>query len=138
MSKLLLIASIVLNLSGIAYAVVYVWLNSFTKLDDLSARNTGILKITKTALTLSLFFPLVSCLLGKSAEIEQAISSAKKAYTFVAISWMVIILICGAAMFYAFVSKSKFKEALPKSIKPIFGLALAGAIVGILLTWLLG
>lgn len=138
MSIVLFISTIILNLAGVAFAATYIWLNSFSKITDLTSRNISILKITRTSMVLSLVFALLSCLLTNTGSIDSAINRATVLYSIIAISWLIVLLVCGIAMFVAFVSKSTFKDDLLRSIKKIFVVALTGAIFGMLLAWLLG
>lgn len=138
MSIILSVSAIILNLAGVAFAATYIWLNAFSAITDLTARNAGILKITRTSMMSSLVFVLLSCLLTSVEDIENAINRATKLYSAIAISWLIVLLGCGAAMFVAFISKEKFKDDHLKSIKQIFVISLTGALLGMLLAWLLG
>ena len=138
MSVLLFISTIVLNLAGVAFAATYIWLNSFSKIADLSSRNTSILKISRASMILSIVFSLLSCLLTDSRTVDGAISRPTILYSIIAISWLVVILGCGIAMFIAFISKKTFKDSLLQSIKKIFTIAITGALAGMVLSWLLG
>lgn len=138
MSVLLFISTIVLDLAGVAFAATYIWLNSFSKITDLASRNTSILKISRVSMVLSLVFALLSCLLTNSGTVDDAISRATILYSIIAISWLVVLLGCGVAMFIAFISKTTFKDSLLRSFKKIFSIAITGAIVGMILAWLLG
>lgn len=138
MSIVLFISTIILNLAGVVFAATYIWLNSFSKITDLTSRNISILKITRTSMVLSLIFALLSCLLTNTGSIDSAINRATVLYSIIAISWLIVLLVCGIAMFVAFVSKSTFKDDLLRSIKKIFVVALTGAVFGMLLAWLLG
>lgn len=137
MSIILFISTIILNLAGVAFAATYIWLNSFSKITDLTSRNVSILKITRTSMVLSFVFALLSCLLTNIGSVDSAINRANVLYSIIAISWLIVLLGCGIAMFVAFISKSTFKDNLLKSIKKIFVIALTGAIFGMLLAWLL-
>ena len=138
MSVLLFISTIVLDLAGVAFAATYIWLNSFSKITDLASRNTSILKISRVSMVLSLVFALLSCLLTNSGTVDGAISRATILYSIIAISWLVVLLGCGVAMYIAFISKTTFKDTLLQSFKKIFSIAITGAIVGMILAWLLG
>lgn len=105
MSTVLYVSTMILNFAGIAFAAVYVWLNVFSKITDLSDRNTSVLKITRSSVVLTMVFALLSCLLSNSGEIEAAIQRTTTLYTVVAISWLVVLLLCGIAMIFSLVSK---------------------------------
>lgn len=136
MSTVLYVSTMILNFAGIAFAAVYVWLNVFSKITDLSDRNASVLKFTRTSVVLTMVFALLSCLLSNSGEIEAAIQRTTTLYTIVAISWLVVLLLCGIAMIFSLVSKKTFKAELAKSVKKIFVIALWGSIVAMVLSWL--
>lgn len=136
MSTVLYVSTMILNFAGIAFATVYVWLNVFSKITDLSDRNASVLMITRTSVVLTMVFALLSCLLSNSGEIEAAIQRTTTLYTVVAISWLFVLLLCGIAMIFSLVSKKTLKAELTKSVKNIFVIALWGSIVAMVLSWL--
>ena len=137
MSIILSISTVVLCLAGVAFSLAYIWLNTFSKITDLEARNTSILKISKEAMILSLVFAFLTCLLSNSEYVTDTISRTSKLYSFIASSWLIVILGCGISMLIAVISKNKYRESLLASIKKIFSTALIGSIVGMVLAWLL-
>lgn len=137
MSKILYVSTIVLCFAGVVFSLVYIWLNTFSKITDIEARNSSILKISRTSMVLSLIFALLACLLTNPGNVDDAIGRTSKLYSNIAISWLVVILGCGISMLIALVSKTKFREGLLKSIKKVFSIALAGSIIGMILAWLL-
>ena len=136
MSTIIYISTLVLNFAGVAFAGTYIWLNVFSKITDLADRNTSILKITKTSMILSMVFSLLSCLLSNTSVIDAAIQRTTSLYSIIAISWLVVLLVCGISMLCAFVSKSTYKRELTRSIRKIFNIALWGAIISLVLSWL--
>lgn len=137
MSTIISISTVVLCLAGVVFSLVYIWLNTFSKITDLDSRNSSILKISRASMVLSLIFALLSCLLSDIGTVGDAISRSSKLYSFIAVSWLVVIFGCGISMLIALVSKTKYREGLLKSVKKIFSTALAGSIIGMLLAWLL-
>lgn len=137
MSTIISISTVVLCLAGVVFSLVYIWLNTFSKITDLDSRNSSILKISRASMVLSLIFALLSCLLSDLGTVGDAISRSSKLYSFIAVSWLVVIFGCGISMLIALVSKTKYREGLLKSVKKIFSTALAGSIIGMLLAWLL-
>ncbi len=135
MSTILFIATLVLNLAGIVFSAVYIWLNVFSHITDLAERNRGILKITRASMYLSLVFALLSCLLSDNAVIAEAIKSTGTLYTVIAISWLAVLFLCGVAMLFSFLSKSTFKRDLMATVKKIFTVSLTGSIIAVVLTW---
>lgn len=137
MSIILSISTVVLCLAGVAFSLAYIWLNTFSKITDLETRNTSILKISKESMILSLVFAFLTCLLSNSEYVTDTISRTSKLYSFIASSWLIVILGCGISMLIAVISKNKYRESLLASIKKIFSTALIGSIVGMVLAWLL-
>lgn len=137
MSTIISISTVVLCLAGVVFSLVYIWLNTFSKITDLDSRNSSILKISRASMVLSLIFALLSCLLSDPGNVGDAISRSSKLYSFIAVSWLVVVFGCGISMLIALVSKTKYREGLLKSVKKIFSTALAGSIIGMLLAWLL-
>ena len=137
MSTIIYISTLVLNFAGVAFAGTYIWLNVFSKITDLADRNTSILKITRTSMLLSMVFALLSCLLSNTSVIDAAIQRTASLYSIIAISWLVVVLVCGVSMLCAFVSKSTYKRELAGAIRKMFTVALWGAIIGLVLSWLL-
>lgn len=136
MSIILFITTITLDFASVTFAGVYVWLNTFSKISDLSDRNTSILKIIKSLLVLSMIFAFLTCLFSTTISIEEAIRRVFLLYLIIALSWLMVLVGCGAAMIYALLSKSSFKNMLFDAIKKIFTPALVGTVIGIVLAWL--
>ena len=134
---IIIFSAVVLCLSGVVYSFVYMWLNVFSKIDDLEARSAGILKVIKTSMILSFVFTLMPCLLSNPEDVSYAINRSSKLYYYIGLSWFVVIYGCGISLFIALVSKTRYREGILKSIKGVFLHALAGAIIGIFLSWLL-
>lgn len=136
MTTIIYISTLALNFAGVVFAGTYIWLNVFSKITDLADRNTGILKITKTSMILSMVFSLLSCLLSNTSAIDATIQRTTSLYSIIAISWLVVLLICGISMLCAFVSKATYRRELAGSIRKIFNIALWGAIISLVLSWL--
>lgn len=136
MSKILFVSTLVLNFSGVIFALVYIWLNVFSRITDLEDRNASIIKITKTSMVLSMIFAFLSCLISNVDAIGFAIQQTTKLYSIMAISWLIVLLICGLAMLYAIVIKASFRKELVQTIKMIFKIALWGSIISMILAWL--
>ena len=137
MANILYIATLVLNYSAIAFALIHIWINVFSKITDLDDRSKNILKIVKSSMYMSLIFSLATCLFIRSDNVAVAISRATKLYSIIAISWLVIVFSCGIAMLYLFISKKTFKTSTMNSVKNIFKIAVIGAVLGLILSWLL-
>lgn len=138
MSKLLSISTVVLCISGALFAFTYLWLNAFSKVSDLSVRNESILKIIKASVGWSLVFALLPCLLINDGAFYDGIDRASKLYSTIAITWLIVLLVCGMSMLAVFISKKEIKAEFPGAVKKLFSTALTGVIIGMLLSWLLG
>ena len=132
----ILISTILLDISGIAFSLLYLWLNIFSKYTDLDERNKSILKIAKTTMVLSMIFALLSCLLANNLNVASNIARTSLLYAVIAISWLVVLLACGGAMLYRNLSKKEFSSEIGQTTKQIFVIALPGAIIGFVLSWL--
>ena len=137
MSTIIHVSSVVLCLVGVIFSLVYVWMNAVTEFIDIEDRNASMLEITKKSMIFSFVFTLLACLFVNVDDVGNAICRASKTYSLYTVCWLVVILECGISMFVALVSKKKHRRRVLKSIKRIFSNALVGAIVGILLSWLL-
>ena len=139
MSLLLFISTLLSQLASIVFAATFIWLNIFSNYTiDLESRNKSILKISTTSMILSFVFALLSCLMTNKENISNAVSRAALLYSIIGISWLVVLLGCGIAIFLAFISEARFKESFLSSVKRIFTIAIIGAFLGMLLAWLLG
>lgn len=136
MSTVLVISTMILNFAGIAFAAIYIWLNVFSTVTELSERNASALRITKVSMVLSMVFSLLSCLLSDAGDVEAAIARATSLYSVIAISWLVVLLLCGIAMFLSLISRKTFRREAAQSVKNIVFIALWGAVAGMVLSWL--
>lgn len=135
-STILFAATIVLIAAGFIFSLLYIWLNATASRTDLDTRNTGIRKVCKTTMVLSLISSLLCCLLSKSDSIDKAISQAHLLYTVIAISWMAVLLASGIGFFIVSASKRAYKPAYSKEIKKLIPIAVFGVILGVVFAWL--
>ena len=137
MTMILFYSTIVICGAGALFSIIYLWLNTFSKITDLEPRNASILKIARTSMGLSLIFALLTCLLSDPGNVVAAIGLTSRLYSIIAITWLVVILLCGISMLIALVSKADYRVDLLGSINKVFSNALAGAVIGMILAWLL-
>lgn len=137
MSILLFITAIVLNGIGIVFSGTYLWVNTFSRVSDLAARNKEMRKMTWFCILLTTLFTLLSCLLSNVSGVESAIARAEFLYAMMAISWLVVVALCGIALLYAFVSRGAFKRELTKAVRKLFWMAMVGLVVGMVFVWVL-
>mgnify|MGYP004688330133 CR=1 FL=1 len=136
MSTVIYLSTILLDISGVLFSFLFLWLNAFTDYSDLPTRNKNILKTSKTSMILSMIFALLTCLLSKSESIEESISKTATLYTIIAISWLVVLLACGIVLMYLSIIKRSFKADVSLALKQVFKNALPGAIIGLFMSWL--
>lgn len=127
----------ILTFVGVAFALVYLILNVFTSIRNLPERNAAALKICKVTIVLSIVFTLCSCLLCDPSEVEVMRVFADGTFMIVALSWLAIVALCGLSMLILLIFKSKFTSDVSRAIRRIFVTAFVGAIIALLLFWLL-
>ena len=138
MSKILYFSTIALNISGVVFSLVYIGLNLFSKAGDVGVRSETSLKIIKASVTWSLIFAFLSCLFLNTRVVSEAIARTSKLYSTIAVSWLVVILVCGVSMLLMLASRKAIRSGLLQAIKKLFSVAMTGAIIAMLLSWLLG
>lgn len=138
MSKILYFSTIVLNISGVVFSLVYIGLNLFSKAGDVGVRSETSLKIIKASVTWSLIFAFLSCLFLNTRVVSEAIARTSKLYSTIAVSWLAVILVCGVSMLLMLASRKAIRSGLLQAIKKLFSVAMTGAIIAMLLSWLLG
>lgn len=127
----------ILTFVGVAFALVYLILNVFTRIRNLPERNAAALKICKVTIVLSIVFTLCSCLLCDPSEVEVMRVFADSTFMIIALSWLAIVALCGLSMLILLIFKSKFTSDVSRAIRKIFVTAFVGAIIALLLFWLL-
>ncbi len=127
----------VLDFVGVAFALLYLILNVFTHISNLRERNVAMIKICRTTIILSVLFTFLSFLLCDPGEIETAIIFADNTFMIIALSWLAIVALCGVSMLILLIFKRKFTADVSRAIRKIFVTAFIGALVALLLFWLL-
>lgn len=136
MTNILFYATLALNFSGFIFSAVFLWINISGRYTDLTDRNANTLKIAKTSMTSSILFAFLSCLLADSNKIGEAIAQSAKLYSWIAITWLVVGMICGFVLLLTVISKKLYKPEILNATKKLFKTALLGSIIGLVLTWL--
>ncbi len=136
MSNILFISTLALNAAGFLFSAIYLWINVFGKFSDISDRNISILKITRVSMILSIVFSFLTSLLSNFENIEKSIEKSTTLFSIVAVTWLVVVAICGLIMLFTVVSKRFFKPGITNNVKQIFKIALPAAIITLILTWL--
>ncbi|MCQ2466620.1 MAG: hypothetical protein MJ166_03780 [Clostridia bacterium] len=137
MLDMLGMAALVIDTVAIIFAIVYLWLNSFSKYTDIDRRNLSILTILKVSVVMILVFPILTCLFTKSTAVEKVMNVASQQYMYVAFSWLILILIIGITMFIALVRKAPYRTDYAKAIKKVLVIALWAFCISGVLAWLL-
>ena len=136
MTGILFCATLVLNFVGFLFAIVFLWINIFGRYTDLADRNTSTLRISRASMIISIVFAILTCLLSESTEVTKAISRSALLCCIIAITWLVVILICGIALLINVISKKHYKPEISSATKQLFKTALPCSIICLVLTWL--
>lgn len=137
MSDILFIATTILNFVFVAYAVIYLWVNGFSRYADAGSRNPGLLKMANMLLTLALVFTGVSCLLSGASDIHMAIARAGELYATISVTNMGVIVACGLVLLIATIRRSGYRTEASAAIGNLFKVAVKGAVIAMVLSWLL-
>jgi len=140
MDTVLIIATFVLNCAGALFAVVYVALNLFMNLDEYGEfrdknRNASFVMIASAVLSLAFAFCICLFVPVTSAESTIAISAAL--YGIIAMTWLIVIVLCGCAMLFLIISKLGYSAEKVKGVRTVFFIALGTVIISCALFWLL-
>ncbi len=137
MTNLLFIAALILHVTGIAFAGTYLWLNLFSRRSELTERSKEMRKMIWFCLALTMAFTLFSCLLSNVSGVEGAIARAEFLYSMLAVSWLVVVALCGIALLFAFVAGGGFRKDLVKALRKLFWTAMVGTVSGMIFVWIL-
>lgn len=136
MTSVLFYATHALNLAGLVFAGLYLLLNTVFRLPDLTSRNPGILRITKSALWMSLLSAFLSCLLADPQFVCDILDRTAKLYAAISVTWLAVLLACGITMLFSFASRTAYKKDHAVVIGKLIQIALRGAVPALLLNWL--
>ena len=135
-TNVLFYATLVLDFAGLLFAVVFLWVNLGSGFTDLSERSASALKICKISMVVSIIFSFLTSLLSNGVEIYTAISKSSLLFSIIAITWLAVILACGIVLLFKVISKTSYRASISKAVKQLFGVALPGAIICLVLSWL--
>ena len=138
MSYIMFVATVALMVSGVGFSCLYLWINLFASLSDLAERSKNAYKIAQVSTILSLVFALLSAVITDTADVTVAIASSQLLFSIIAIGYLVVTALCGAAMVYAVLSRSSYRRGIGVVVGKIFIVSMVGASVGLLFSWLLG
>lgn len=137
MLTVLSISTLVLLLSTIVFSGVYIWLNTFSAFTDLAYRNSSIMMIVKTAVILSIVFPLAGCLLAPRGTIYTIVDRASLLYAIITICWLAVVLFITVTLVIALIRKPSFKVNYATAVKKIYSVSLWTIGISGILSWLL-
>lgn len=137
MTNLLFIAAFILHVIGVAFAGTYLWLNVFSRRSELAERNKEMRKMIWFCLVLTIVFTIFSCLLSNVSGLEGSIARAEFLYAMLAVSWLVVVALCGIALLFAFVAGGGFRKELVRALRKLFWIAMVGTVFGMLFAWVL-
>ena len=136
MIDILFYTTLVLNFSGLLFAGVYLWMNIFGHFADIAERNASVIKIATISAVSAAIFAFLSCLFAPAAQINAAIAQTALLYSVIAITWLCVMLACGALMLVMVTSKRFYKSSISRAVKRLFFRALPCAIICLALSWL--
>ena len=139
MTTILFIFTIVLVVSGSAFAITHMWLSLFSSVTiDVGARKKTCVSFAKWSMILSLLFALLSCLLSKTGASDEAIDRTSTLYTVIAINWLVVFFLSTVSIIIASVAKARYRADAAKDIKKVLVVSVFGFLIAALLAWALG
>lgn len=131
MSKVMEVISLVVNFTGIAFALAFLVINVIFKYDDIKAKNKSFLRVTIIAACVSVVLVMVCCVLG-----ALDLPATSSAYMIMAISWLSTLLLCCVARLLMLVLPRSYSKDTTKAVLKLFSIALVAAIVNMLLSWM--
>ena len=138
MSSIMFAATVALTVSGVCFAGLYLWINLFSSLTDLADRSRNAYGISRISIILSLVFALLSSIITDSGSATEAIATSRTLFGIIAIAYLVITVVCGAAMIYAVLSRRAYRRGIGSVVGRMFLIAIIGAVIGLVFSWLLG
>ena len=76
-------------------------------------------------------------MLGNATDVDANILAADMLYTIIAITWLGVILASGITLLCTIIFKKTYSWATAAPIRKLFNIALWGAIIALVLAWLL-
>ena len=137
MSILLFVLTVVLTFFAVACAVIYLFLNNFSTVSDLAARNRNVKTMMKVSMIAALVTALFSGLFSDSEEVETAVGLTVILYYVIAISMLSVILLSCTVLIYRFITKKSYHEGTTSGVAKMITLAAVGAGISLVLAWLL-
>ena len=136
-SVIMFICTVALNVAAVGFAAVYLWLNMFASVSEIDSRSKNAYSISRLSMAISLGLALLTSLMSSGKTPEAAVGLSQSLFTVIAISHMVVLLLCGAAMVWAIISRYSYSRSLGRTVLRISLLSVLGAGVGLVFAWLL-
>ena len=136
MSHVLFYSALVLNLAGILFSGVYLWINVAGDFSDMGDRNANTLRITRLSMIISIVFALLTSLLSNSSDVAFAIQRSALLFAIIGITWLAVILACIVALLITLISKTAYRNTIHKATSKLFAIAIPGAVICLVLNWL--
>ena len=137
MSAIMFGATVLLILSGVCFSGLYLWLNVFSSLPELTERSRNALRFSRVSIGLSICFSFLNAIITEKEALE-ALELSSLLFTIVAVSCFVVALVSGVAMIFSVGSRYSYRRGLGAVIGKLFATAAIGGGVALLLGWLLG
>lgn len=136
MSTLVFVAAVILGISGILCALVYIWLNAFSKISDAADRNSFAISMIIFFAASTVISGLLSCLYAEYEAIFNTMYSVAIFFAYVAAGWFVVLVLCAATAIYLMVSRILFKKKAMQALKKLAIIAIVETAVPLFLSWL--
>lgn len=136
MAGLLFFVTLMLDLVSVACVGVYLWLNNFTTRTDLTIRNKGLKRIAGFTMGAAILLAFLTCLLAGSGDPESALKLTVALYIIIAVSMILVIFASCGILIFRMISKREVSDE-KANLWHIILMAAIGAVISVVLTWLL-
>lgn len=137
MSILLFILTVILTVFSIACSAIFLWLNNFSTISDVDARNKSLKGMMQITMISSMITALLTGLLSNAEDVEKAVQSTVILYFIIVISMLMVILLSCAVLIYRFIAKKSYPEGTSSGVSKMIKIATIGASISLVLAWLL-
>lgn len=137
MSGLNILSAIMLDLAAVIFAMVYIWLNTFSKIVDVWSRNEVIVRVVKITMILSILFAFLTCVVADEETFPDSVMDTHNLYIFIGLSWIVVLVCLAIAAIFRLVSKERFLDKKTGTLNRILKIAICGAVLSLGMAWLI-
>lgn len=135
-STIMYYITLVITFEALLFSITYLIINLRDKFIDIDSRSDTIIKIIKVSMWLSLIFGLLTCLLGDSSYVYDAIEKSQFIYFMILACWLFVIVLCGILLFIRLIFIRGSSRETSRAIGRLFKIALVGSIISGILLWL--